>query len=162
MAEAEATAGRTMALDVGDRRIGVAVTDPMGWFARPLSVLTRVGPRADMAAIAEIVAHWDVVRVVVGLPLLPSGDRGEQAEKSERFAAALERELTVPVELWDESYTTVEAEARRAARGVRPGRSAPEIDAEAAAVILEEWLAERRMGDAAARQDEGGSDEPDA
>jgi putative holliday junction resolvase len=132
-----------MALDVGNRRIGVAVTDPLGLFARPVTTLMRTRPEADRALIAGLVREWSVERLVVGLPLLPSGDRGKQAESAEAFAADLARAIDVPIDLWDESYTTLAASARLRERGVDLRRDRSALDATAAAVILEEWLGAR-------------------
>jgi putative Holliday junction resolvase len=91
--------------------------------------------------VRERLKQEEAVGVVVGLPLLPSGDRGEQAIKVEAFLQALRAALTIPVDLWDESFTTLEAERRRRVRGGRRDkRTDLAIDAHAAAVILEEWL----------------------
>jgi putative Holliday junction resolvase len=125
--------GRVLALDVGNRRTGVAISDALRITARPLLTLERSDPHADVVAIADLVADHQITAIVVGHPLLPSGDRGEQALLVEAFAAALTAELEVPVVLWDESYTTQAA-------AERVGRGAANLDAAAAAVILEEWL----------------------
>lgn len=148
--------GRVLALDVGDRRIGVAVSDPLGITVRALTTLTRARtrgaggaggagiPSADIAAVLDRVRAEEAVCVVVGDPRLPSGDRGEQAERTDAFVAALAAALAlagIPIERWDESYTSEAAAARLRARGVDIRRNKAMIDAEAAAVILEEWLA---------------------
>ena len=132
--------GRTMALDVGNRRIGVAVTDPLGLFARPLTTVVRRGQATDLAAVAALTRAWAIDRLVVGLPLLPSGDRGEQAVLVMAFVDALAPTVDVPVDLWDESYTTVTATERLRSYGADVRRQPAAIDAAAAAVILEEWL----------------------
>lgn len=134
--------GRVLALDVGDRRIGVAVCDPLRLIATPLSVIHRAGLERDREAVRLCALQQEAVAVVVGLPLLPSGDRGEQAIKVETFVDEVVSQLGLPVVTWDESYTTLEAERLRRER---PGRSSGRrsrigIDADAAAVILEEWL----------------------
>ncbi len=132
---------RVLALDVGDRRIGLAVSDPLCLFARPLGTLVRADPATDVAAILAAVRREDVGQVVVGLPLLPSGDRGEQARRVAEWMETLAPALAaagVPWAWWDESYTTLAAAERRRERGDRTGAAG--LDAEAAAVILEEWL----------------------
>ncbi len=136
-------AGRLLALDVGDRRIGVAVSDPLGVTARPLLTLERKRAADDVAAVAQLVSEWEARILIVGHPLLPSGDRGEQALRVEAFVRRLKRAVDVPVSLWDESYTTVAALERMKARGVSEDDIRQRIDAEAAAVILEEWMRER-------------------
>lgn len=120
--------------------------------ARPLLTLERTRVEDDVAAVAQLVAEWQAQTVVVGLPLLPSGDTGEQATRVQAFVRRLERMLDVPIALWDESYTTVEATARMRSRGVSRGESEAGIDAEAAAVILEEWMREHQQ-----RAPDGGS-----
>lgn len=137
--------GRVLALDVGRKRTGVALSDALGITARPLTVLPRASDEADAATVARLVHDNDARRVVVGLPLLPSGDRGEEAQLVEQFAATLRATLAVPVELWDESFSTLEAARRRTERGAR---GSTDLDADAAAVILEEWLAEQALHDA--------------
>jgi len=133
--------GRIAALDVGDRRIGLAVSDPLRLLARPVGVIRRRDLRSDLDSVRARLQKEEAVGVVVGLPLLPSGDRGEQAAKVDAFVLSLRVALTIPVDLWDESFTTLEAERRRHERGGRSDRR-PDlaIDAHAAAVILEEWL----------------------
>ena len=147
---------RVLALDVGNRRVGVAASDPLGLLARPLVTLGRTDEAGDLAAIVALVVREDACHVVVGLPLLPSGDRGEQAERVEAFMARLGPALEtagVSWSWWDESYTTLAAEDRRRERGARPGRGQASLDAEAAAVILEEWLAEQALVAARTRLD---------
>ena len=130
---------RVIALDVGERRIGVAVSDPTGTLATPHSVIHRRSKAQDFATVARLVAESQVERVVVGLPLSLSGDVGPQARRVMRYAQALARALPVPVELYDERYSTVTAD-ELLAEGGRKRRRTP-IDAAAAAVILQEYLA---------------------
>ena len=150
--------GRVMALDVGDRRIGVAVSDPLRLFARPLATLERRGEASDIAALAELVEAWSVQLVLVGLPLLPSGDEGEQAAKTLAFADTLGAALDTPVLMHDEAYSTVDAVELRRQRGGRSGKRDPGIDADAAAVILESWLRERPTESIPFTPDGGGDD----
>jgi putative Holliday junction resolvase len=130
---------RVLALDVGERRIGVAVSDPTGTLATPHGVIHRRSKVQDFAAVARLVAELQAERVVVGLPLSLSGDVGPQARRVMRYAQALAQALPVPVELHDERYSTVTAD-ELLAEGGRKRRRTP-IDAAAAAVILQEYLA---------------------
>jgi putative pre-16S rRNA nuclease len=131
--------GRVLGLDLGDARIGVAISDGARRMAVPLGTV-RTGAPADVRAIADLVREHDVTLVVVGYPLLLSGEAGERAHLAERFAAALTGLLDVPVRLQDERLSTVEAE--RALR--QTGASGPDrrraIDRSAATVILQAWL----------------------
>ena len=122
---------KVLALDYGSARTGVAVSDPTGLLARPLCVVERAASEAGLARIGELIREQSAERVVVGLPLTLRGDRGEQARETERFADALRASTAVPVELFDERFTTDLAEA---------GGSAPE-DARAAAHLLSSYLA---------------------
>jgi len=134
-----------MAVDHGFRRVGVAVSDPLGLFARPLVTLD-VRRTGDVAAEVARLAREHAVRVVVvGLPLLPSGDHGPQAEAATAFAAAVTAALAnidheAQVGCFDESHTTAGAAALAAASGRQPRAGS---DAAAAALILEEWLQAR-------------------
>jgi putative Holliday junction resolvase len=129
-----------MALDIGERRIGVAVSDPSGTLARPHAVIQRRSKVMDFAAVARLVAELEVERVVVGLPLSLNGEIGPQARRVTRYAQALAQALEVPVELYDERYSTVTADALLAESGRK--RRVP-IDAAAAAVILQDYLESR-------------------
>ena len=132
---------RVMALDVGERRIGVAVSDLSGTLARPQAVIQRRSKAEDLAAVARLVAELEVERVIVGLPLSLDGEMGPQARRVARYAQTLAQALTVPVELHDERYSTVTADALLAESG-RKRRVA--IDAAAAAVILQDYLESRQ------------------
>lgn len=123
---------RVLALDFGSARTGVAVSDPTGTIARPIGVVERAASDDGLARVAALVAAEDVDRVVVGLPLTLAGDHGEQAEETERFVEALRATLDVPVERFDERFTTDLAEQA-------PSSSAPK-DARAAAHLLSSYL----------------------
>jgi putative Holliday junction resolvase len=139
---------RVLALDVGERRIGVAVSDPTGSLARPLRTLVRGSREEDVTAIAALVAAESAELVVVGRPLSLDGSEGPQARRIARYAEALAAHLPIPVVLWDERYTTTEAEEiLRQSRGEkqrRRARAAGDLDAIAAAVILQSYLDSRR------------------
>ncbi len=132
---------RVLALDVGDRRIGVALSDPTGTIASPLTILHRVAERKDLEAISALIAEHAVEQVVVGLPRTLRGELGPQAQRVMRFAQHLAEAVQVPVVYWDERHSTVDAEriirTRERARG-RGGRTA--VDDVAAAVILQSYL----------------------
>jgi putative Holliday junction resolvase len=119
---------KVLALDYGAARTGVAVSDPTGTLARPLRIVRRAATEEGMKELAELVRGEEVERVVVGLPLTLRGERGEQAEETERFAEALEAILDVPVERFDERFTTTLA---------GPGG---DDDARAAAHLLTSYL----------------------
>jgi len=120
-----------MALDYGSARTGVAVSDPTGTLARPLGIVERAATEAALAEVARLARDEEVERVVVGLPLTMRGAHGEQATETERFVEALRGILEVPVELFDERFTTDLAQQTSGA--------APE-DALAAAHLLSGWL----------------------
>jgi len=135
--------GRVMALDVGERRVGVAVSDPTGTLATPHTVVQRRSKAEDFAAVAGLVAELDIELVVVGLPLTLDGEMGPQARRVTRYAQALAETLDVPVEFYDERYSTVRADELLMKSGRK--RRVP-IDAAAAAVILQEFLENQRAG----------------
>lgn len=124
---------RVLALDVGERRIGLAVGDAEGGIARPLRTLRRRNVSADVAAIGDIAAREKVSALVVGLPLTLRGEEGPQAARVRSFADACAA-LGLPVELYDERFTSAEAE-RQGAR---------DVDAAAASILLEDFLGRRR------------------
>jgi len=131
-----------LALDVGDRRTGIALGERL---ARPLTTLKRRSKVEDFAAIGRLVREHGVDTVVVGLPLNMDGSKGFQAAKVERYALLLrdalaEMELAVDLVLWDERMTTEEAESRMVESGVRWSDRQQRIDAVAAAVILQSYL----------------------
>lgn len=131
---------RLLALDVGDRRIGVAISDPLGLWARPLTVLVRRSKQEDYQAIAQLVREHEVDRVIVGHPIGLKGDVGPQARKVERYAAGLAEHLSVPLLLWDERLSTAEAEEMLREGGESPREYRGRVDAVAAAVILQAYL----------------------
>jgi len=131
--------GRALGLDLGDARIGVAISDDARRLAVPFGTV-RTGAPADLQAIAALVREHDVGVVVVGLPLLLSGEVGERAHHAERFAGALRGVLSVPVELQDERLSTVEAERSLRDAGTTGPRRRRSVDRSAATVILQAWL----------------------
>jgi putative Holliday junction resolvase len=134
---------RVLAIDLGTRRIGVAVSDPTGVLASPLTVISRDrgGDRAaDHRRIAELVADHDVERVLVGLPRSLDGSIGPAARAAQDEIEELRVRLPVPVEAVDERFSTVTASRQLRAAGKSGREQAAVIDAAAAAVVLQGWL----------------------
>lgn len=128
-------------IDLGERRIGVAVSDPTGTIATPLTVIERSGDAdADRAAIAAVVREVGAERVVVGVPVRLAGGEGPAARAARDEAAALAGVVGVPVETVDERLSTVVAERSLGERGVRGRARRRVVDKVAAAVILQAWL----------------------
>lgn len=134
-AEAEELAGRVLALDFGAVRTGVAMTDPSRLLAAPYDIIDRAATSDGMATIADLVARFDVVHVVVGLPAGLQGDTA-QTLQTRSFAGRLRAQLTpVTVELWDERFTSLMADRTRHATGSTTPR-----DSLAACHLLESWM----------------------
>lgn len=135
---------RILGLDPGERRIGIAISDPTGMLAHPLQTLVRGSREEDFAAIAALVAEHDVELVVVGWPLSLDGTEGPQARRVARYTDALAACLPVPVVSWDERFTTAAADEIlrqiRGRKGRRRARARGQVDAIAAAVILQSYL----------------------
>ncbi len=138
--------GRFLALDVGDKRIGVAVSDELGILATPLTVIKHTNWREDIARVLRIAAEQRVEGIVVGVPYYLDGTPSDQTRKVFRFIERLRERTDLPVYEWNEALSTEEAETRLQAAGRRHGRrSAAPVDAYAAAVILQEFLEARRQ-----------------
>jgi putative holliday junction resolvase len=134
-----------LALDVGDARIGVAVSDPTGTLASPRGVIRRRSTTVAYEAIARAVAETGAEQVVIGLPISLDGTLHAQARAVQAFGERLGRRLHIPVAYWDERLTTVAAAEALRAAGVRPDRIRERIDAAAAAIILQEYLDHQRL-----------------
>ncbi|MBK9178382.1 MAG: Holliday junction resolvase RuvX [Acidimicrobiales bacterium] len=140
-----ARARRVVGVDLGSRRIGLAVSDPSGTIASPHAVLARCGDRArDHQAIATLVGEVGAERVVVGLPLSLDGGLGPAARAARQEADELAAVVDVPVETFDERLTTVTAERALAEQGLRAEQRRLVVDKVAAAVLLQAWLDARR------------------
>lgn len=144
---------RILGLDVGDKRIGVAVSDPGRSLARSLQVIERGSKGQDLEVIGQLVRDLDIACIVVGYPRSLDGTIGEQAKRVERYARELERGLGVPVVLWDERLSTVAAERLMRDTGRKDGRRG--IDAVAAALILQSYLDYLTNMLSSKRRDEG-------
>ena len=132
---------RVLALDYGSARCGCAVSDPTGTLATPVEPILRPGTRKGLARIGDLVRELGAERVVVGLPLSLSGADSAQTAETRAFAAQLAGRLTVPVELYDERFTTLLASRD-------PGDPVASEDSRAAAHLLEGWLATRTTREA--------------
>jgi len=135
---------RSLGLDIGDRRVGVALSDPDGILASPLTIIERTDDIKALAAIADIIDKQNAGRVIVGLPRSLDGSLGKQAEKVRDFARRLAERIKVPLEYRDERLTTVMAQRLKRASGGRKGRGKARYDAQAAALILQGYLDEGR------------------
>ena len=134
-------AGRVIALDVGDVRIGVAVSDPTGTIAQPLEVYKRVGYGPDSRYVKALCDRYETDQVLLGLPLNMDGTLGGQAQKAQAFGNVLEERMGLTVFYQDERRTTVTAERVLISGNVRREDRKQYVDKLAAAVILEQWLA---------------------
>jgi putative holliday junction resolvase len=136
--------GRVMALDVGTKTIGVAVTDPLRMVAHPVTTVARKGVRKDAELLGLMIARKEGVEVVVvGLPLELDGSEERPARLARQIGEAVREVTGLPVHYTDERYSSVEAERRLIAAGVSRARRKEVIDQAAAVVILESWLAEQ-------------------
>jgi putative holliday junction resolvase len=134
---------RVLGIDAGERRVGVAMSDATGLLAAPVCVLQRVrGLAPVLDALAELARRDKVSRLVIGLPLNADGSEGPQARRARDFARVAERVIGLPVTLWDERLSTREAESilREQGRNLRTARARGQLDAIAAAVILQDFL----------------------
>jgi putative Holliday junction resolvase len=131
---------RLMALDIGERRIGVALSDPGRMLARGLQVITRGSRQADASLIASLVREHEVEKIIVGHPLRLDGSAGEQARRIEAYARELQQDTGVPVLLWDESYSTERAREAMIEAGRKRKERKERLDAVAAAVILQDYM----------------------
>jgi len=133
--------GRILALDVGMRRIGLAVSDALGVTAQGLETLERKNNRTDVARLAGIARQYEVALFLLGLPLHMSGDESRQAGYVRDLGAKLEKATGLPVKYWDERLTTVEAERVLRSSGISPEKRKKAIDRLAAVILLESYLA---------------------
>jgi putative Holliday junction resolvase len=131
---------RALGLDIGKRRIGVAVSDPLGFVARPVETVYSVSLNVDLARITEIARKLEAELIVVGDPLHMSGEAGTMSNRAHKFGEALHDFSGIPVAYCDERLTSVEAQRILEDAGVSPKKVKQQIDAMAAAVILQSYL----------------------
>ena len=129
-----------LGLDIGDTRIGVAISDELGIAAHPLCTLTRKNRQVDLIVISDLVSIHKVERVIIGLPISLDGSLGTQAEKVQKFARRLEHVIDVPIEFQDERFTTAEAEEILRELGKDAREQKGLIDEVAAVLILRDYL----------------------
>jgi putative pre-16S rRNA nuclease len=137
---------RILALDVGARRIGLAVSDPLGFTAQGLDTLRRTNKRTDLAYLESLIAEYKVAEIVVGLPLKMSGQPGSQAEKVSAFAEELRRRFGLPIHLWDERLTSAQANRVLRQSEISIRRRGRAVDRLAAVLILQNFLESRAAG----------------
>jgi len=138
--------GRVLALDVGSKRIGVAVTDPLGITAQGLDTIQRQNKRRDLEALGQVLAKYDVREIVVGLPLRLSGAEGTQSGKMRVFAHDLHAHFGLPVHLWDERWTSTEANRLLRETDLSIKKRGQAVDRMAAILILQSWMQARSSG----------------
>jgi len=138
---------RILAIDPGERRLGLAVSDPTGLIAVPLEVIERAGWAKDLARLRHILETYQIVEIVVGLPLTGAGTAGPQARAAARFAERLRSSLALPVTEVDERYSTAAADRSLRETGGRRATRRLRRDAVAAALILQPYLDRARRNE---------------
>lgn len=136
--------GRVLALDVGERRIGVAVSDLSRVLASPYTTLHAIPVVVFFKKIQHIIVSEEIVHIVVGLPISLSGHEGPQAQRIRQFIDTLALHVTVPISTCDERYTSAAAERLMIEAGLRPEQRKARIDEVAASIILQDWLDTQR------------------
>jgi putative Holliday junction resolvase len=136
---------RVLGLDVGSKRIGIAISDELGITAQGLETLQRRNKKTDFAAIELLIRKHDVREIVIGLPLRLSGAEGTQSEKMRQFAEELRARVQLPVHLWDERLTSAEANRLLRESEISIGKRAAAVDRMAAVLILQAWMESRRL-----------------
>lgn len=131
---------RRLALDMGNKRIGVAVSDLTGLYAFPLTTIMRKSISKDIDRINELLREQDAKELIIGLPLSLSGHQGEQANLVKSFGNLLNDKIDTPIYYVDERYSSVQAENKLINAGVSPSRNRKRVDAAAAAIILQSYL----------------------
>jgi putative holliday junction resolvase len=138
-------ARRILGLDVGSRRIGIAVSDPLGITAQGLDTLQRRNKRTDLAALEQVIRQYAIREIVVGLPLRMSGAEGTQSDKMQLFAEDLRKRFHLPVHLWDERLTSAEANRLLRETELSIEKRAKAVDRMAAVLILQGWMEKKRL-----------------
>ncbi len=136
---------RVLGLDVGARRIGLAISDPLGITAQGLDTLHRKNKKYDLAYLRRLIRENDIKEIVVGLPLRMSGAEGTQAEKIQAFAEDLRRHFKLPVHLWDERLTSAEANRLLRETDLSIEKRGQAVDRMAAILILQGWMDNRAV-----------------
>lgn len=138
--------GRILALDLGKKRIGLALSDPLGITAQGLPTLERTNIRTDLSALEQLIQEHGVGMILMGHPLHMSGKEGRQAEYTREFAERLAKRTGLDVKFWDERLTTVEAERVLKESGISISKRARAVDRLAAQILLESYLSSEEAG----------------
>ena len=136
----ERTPKRVLGLDVGSKRIGVAISDLLGITAQGLATIQRRNKRTDFAALEKVIREHGVTEIVMGLPLRMSGAEGIQAEKMQLFAEEVRKRFKLPVHLWDERLTSAQANRLLRETDMSIKRRGEVVDQMAAVLILQSWM----------------------
>ncbi len=131
---------RLLGLDVGEKTIGVAVSDPLGLIAQGVEVIRRSSLKADFERLAQLVDEYNVEKIIVGMPRRTDGSYGPEAEQMKKFGQRLKKRLAIPVEFWDERFSTVSAERMLISGDVSRAKRRQVVDKVAASVILQSYL----------------------
>ena len=131
---------RIMGLDLGDKTIGVAISDEMGWTAQGIETIKRENLKSDLNRLSQLISEYGVTEIVVGLPKNMNGTIGPRGELCQAFAKKLEDSLKIPVRMWDERLTTMAAEKMLVAADVSRKKRKQVIDKMAAVMILQGYL----------------------
>jgi len=137
---------RILGLDVGSKRIGVAVSDPLGITAQGLETIRRQNKRLDFERLGALISEYGIAEIVVGLPLRMSGAEGTQSEKMRQFAEELRQRFNLPVHLWDERLTSAQANRLLRETEMSIQRRGQVVDQMAAVLILQNWMESRSSG----------------
>ncbi len=137
---------RILGLDVGSKRIGLAISDPLGITAQGLETLQRQNKRLDFTHLEGVIREYKVAEIVIGLPLRMTGAEGTQAEKMKTFAEEIRRRFRLPVHLWDERLTSVQANRLLRETDMSIKRRGQVVDQMAAVLILQSWMDARAGG----------------
>jgi putative holliday junction resolvase len=146
VSESSASSGRILGLDVGSKRIGIAVSDPLGITAQGLKTLQRKNKRYDLVALGRIIRDYEIREIVIGLPLRMSGAEGTQSEKMQIFADELRTRFGLPVHLWDERLTSAQANRLLRETDLSIEKRARAVDRMAAVLILQGWMESQAGG----------------
>jgi len=138
------TQGRILALDLGKKRIGLALSDELGVTAQGLETLQRTNIREDLARLADLASGHGVTLILMGNPLHMSGNSGRGSEHAREFGARLEAVTGIPIQLWDERLTTVQAQRVLRESGISIEKRAKVVDRLAAVILLESYLDSRQ------------------
>lgn len=131
---------RFMGIDYGTKTIGVAISDPLGWTAQGIEIIKRTNIDKDIRSLVKLVEEYDVQEIVVGFPKNMNNTIGPMAEEAQKFSELIHKKIALPVHLWDERWTTMEAERMLVSADISRGKRKKVIDKVAAVLILQGFL----------------------